>query len=153
MLIIPLIAAQQVKQQFICLIHKKNLESLDCIHLQLDHNALFTCNHRMHCITLDFIMTCPAQVLSCRKPLIHNFIVSVNGFLGKLYHTFWVQKCSNYYLLMKHPYSNDKTTMHDCLVAVLKIIREEYARYACARMIVDVFCQLGPGVCTQQEFG
>ena len=25
--------------------HRKNLNSLDCVHLQLDHNASHTCNH------------------------------------------------------------------------------------------------------------
>ena len=40
-----LIAVQQAKQQFILAYTEKNLNSLDCICPQLDHNASCGCNH------------------------------------------------------------------------------------------------------------
>ena len=42
-ILITVIAALRAKQQFIFL-HRKNLDSLECIPLQLDHNASRACN-------------------------------------------------------------------------------------------------------------
>ena len=57
---------QRAKHQFIFLT-QENLDSLECVRLQLDHNASRACNY--DALRFDLIMTHFARVLSRTKKL------------------------------------------------------------------------------------
>ena len=83
-IIIIIIAVQPVKSHFI--LHRRNLDSRDCVRLQLDHNASRACNHNAmrHLTSICHILH--KFFHAWKKPLIRNFIVFWNGilFLGSL---------------------------------------------------------------------
>ena len=61
---------------------KKNLDSLDCIRLQLDHNASRACNHNALRHLTPWWHVLHEFFRARKKPLILNLIVSGNGILG-----------------------------------------------------------------------
>ena len=66
-------------------LHRKILDSLDCVCLQLDCNATCACdqNALRHSSSSWYVR--PELIFRTRKkPLIHNFTVSGNGILGKI---------------------------------------------------------------------
>ena len=65
-------------------LRRKNLDSLDCVCLQLDHNASRACDHNAlrHLNSLWHVLR--ESFCAQKKPLIHIFIVYGNGVLGKL---------------------------------------------------------------------
>ena len=102
-------------------LHRKNVDSLDCFHLQISQQYCLT----QPCFaTLDFIMTDMFSMSSFaheRSPL-RNLIVPVNGIFGKLTKTFWVQQRINHYLLIytycSNILDNGLATIECCKVSI-----------------------------------
>ena len=63
---------------------RKNLDSLDCVHLQLDHDALHACNHNALQHLTSWRHVLHKFFRAGKNPLIRNFI------FWEIYQNFWV---------------------------------------------------------------